>query len=206
MGRAGGATVAVVTAVTPITIHLAQFARGYTAMIACAYGSLWLMLVLLRTGRPAGPWRTRSRRCSSWPPIRSALFALASELVLLAGLGGYALATGRRGDRRALVAIAAGLVLGAGALLWLRHLYSPLQSKYGVGKGGAVVDLTSRSFWSDLASHVTGSSVPAFWIVVGLAVVAGIVSLAFRDRRAAIVAAVWLAAAAAPAPDPDRVV
>ena len=83
-------------------------------------------------------------------------------------------------------------MLGAGALLWLRHLYSPLQSKYGVGKGGAVVDLTSRSFWSDLASHVTGSSVPAFWIVVGLAVVAGIASLAFRDRRAAIVAAVWL--------------
>ncbi len=192
MGRAGGATVAVVTAITPITIHLAQFARGYTAMIACAYGSLWLMLVLVRTGRArwAAAYALSALLLVATHPF--GLFALASELVLLAGLGGHALATKRRGDRRALLAIAAGLVLGAGALLWLRHLYSPLQSKYGVGKGGAVVDLTSHSFWSDLASHVTGSAVPAFWVVVGLAVVAGIASLAFRDRRAAIVAAVWL--------------
>ena len=39
MGRAGGAVVAVVTASSPITIHLGQFARGYTAMIAAAYAS-----------------------------------------------------------------------------------------------------------------------------------------------------------------------
>ena len=116
---------------------------------------------------PLGGGVRPGSRCSSWRPHPFGLFALASELVLLAGLGGYAIATRRRGDRRAIVAIAAGLVLGAGALLWLRHLYSPLQSKYGVGKGGAVVDLTSRSFWSDLASHVTGSSVPAFWFLVG---------------------------------------
>jgi Dolichyl-phosphate-mannose-protein mannosyltransferase len=192
MGRAGGATVAVVTAITPITIHLAQFARGYTAMIACAYGSLWLMLVLLRTGRVrwAAAYALAALLLVASHPF--GLFALASELVLLAGLGGYTLATRRRGDRRALVAMAAALALGAAALLWLRHLYAPLQSKYGVGNGGAVVHLTSRSFWSDLASHVTGSSVPAFWFVVGAAVVLGIVSLAFRDRRAAIVATVWL--------------
>ena len=192
MGRAGGATIAVVTAVTPITIHLAQFARGYTAMIACAYGSLWLMLVLLRTGRLrwAVPYALAALLLVASHPF--GLFALASELVLLAGLGGYEIATRRRHDRRAIAALAAGLVLGAAAFLWLRHLYAPLQSKYGVGSGGAVVDLTSRSFWSDLASHVTGSSVPAFWFLVGAAVVLGIVSLAFRDRRAAIVAAVWL--------------
>jgi hypothetical protein len=83
-------------------------------------------------------------------------------------------------------------VLAAAAFLYLRHLYAPLQSKYGVGKGQAVISLTSRSFWSDLASHATGSSVPAFWFVVGAAVIAGIVALALRDRRAAIVAAVWL--------------
>ncbi len=33
LGRSGGAIVAVVTASSPITIHLGQFARGYTAMI-----------------------------------------------------------------------------------------------------------------------------------------------------------------------------
>jgi hypothetical protein len=192
LGRAGGAAVAVVTAVTPITIHLAQFARGYTAMIACAYGSLWLMLVLVRTGRLRWvvPYALAALLLVASHPF--GLFALASELVLLAALGGHALLTRRRGDRRAIGAMAAALILAAGAFLWLRHLYSPLQSKYGVGKGEAVVRLTSRSFWSDLASHVTGSSVPAFWFVVGAAVVAGIVLLALRDRRAAIVAAVWL--------------
>jgi hypothetical protein len=192
MGRAGGAAVAVVTAVTPITIHLAQFARGYTAMIACAYGSLWLMLVLVRTGRLrwAAPYALVALLLVASHPF--GLFALASELVLLAGLGGYLLFTKRRGDRRAVAALAAGLVLAAAAFLYLRHLYAPLQSKYGVGKGQAVINLTSRSFWSDLASHATGSSVPAFWFVVGAAVIAGIVALAFRDRRAAVVAAVWL--------------
>ena len=192
MGRTGGAAVAVVTAVTPITIHLAQFARGYTAMIACAYGSLWLMLVLVRTGRLrwAAPFALAALLLVASHPF--GLFALASELLLLAGLGGHAVFTRRRGDRRAMAALAAGLVLAAGAFLWLRHLYAPLQSKYGVGKGQAVIDLSSRSFWSDLASHVTGSSVPAYWLVVGAAVVAGIASLAFRDRRVAIVAAVWL--------------
>jgi hypothetical protein len=192
LGRVGGAAVAVVTAVTPITIHLAQFARGYTAMIACAYGSLWLLLVLVRTGRMrwALPYALAALLLVASHPF--ALFALASELVLLAVLGGRALLTRRRGDRRALAAMAIAFVLAVGAFLWLRHLYAPLQSKYGVGKGGAVVHLTSRSFWSDLASHVTGSSVPAFWFVVGAAVVAGMVSLALRDRRAAVVTAVWL--------------
>jgi hypothetical protein len=192
MGRAGGATVAVVTAVTPITIHLAQFARGYTAMIACAYGSLWLMLVVVRTGRLRWtvPYAVSALLLVASHPF--GLFALASELVLLAGLGGHALLTRRRGDRRALAAMAGAIVLAAGAFLWLRHVYAPLQSKYGVGTGEAVVSLTSRSFWSDLGSHVTGSSVPALWVVVGAAVLLGIAALALRDRRAAAVAAVWL--------------
>jgi hypothetical protein len=192
MGRAGGAAVAVVTAVTPITIHLAQFARGYTAMIACAYGSLWLLLVLVRTGRVRWAVLYAAAALLLVASHPFALFALASELVLLAGLGGYELATRRRGDRTTALAIGAGLALAAGALVWLRHLYEPLQSKYGVGKGEAVVDLTSGGFWSDLASHVTASSVPGFWIFVGAAVVLGVGSLAIRDRRAAIVATVWL--------------
>ena len=72
MGRAGGATVALVTAITPITIHLAQFARGYTAMIACAYGSLWLMLVLVRTGRAlwAVPYAAGGAAARRVPPVR----------------------------------------------------------------------------------------------------------------------------------------
>ena len=70
-GRAGPGG-RVVTASSPITIHLGQFARGYTAMIAAAYGSAWLMLVLLRTGRPAGSCRTPWRRCCWWRRTRSA--------------------------------------------------------------------------------------------------------------------------------------
>ena len=206
MGRAGGATMAVVTAVTPITIHLAQFARGYTAMIACAYGSLWLMLVLLRTGRLrwAVPYALAALLLVASHPF--GLFALASELVLLAGLGGYEIATRRRHDRRAIAALAAGLVLGAAAFLWLRHLYAPLQSKYGVGSGGAVVDLTSRSFWSDLASHVTGSSVAGVLVPRGSGRrardrLARIPRPPGGDRRHGVARA-----AAAPAPDPHGVI
>ena len=138
-------------------------------------------------GRAVRRRRAAAGVVASVRPLRARLGARAP-----ARAGRVRLATRRRDDRRAILALAAGLALGAAALLWLRHLYAPLQSKYGVGKGGAVVDLTSRPFWSDLASHVTGSSVPAFWFAVGAAVVLGVVSLAFRDRRAAIVAAVWL--------------
>src|SRR5205823_2093212 len=51
LGRPGGALVALVTTSSPIVIHLSQFARGYTAMIAASYASAWIMLVMLRTGR-----------------------------------------------------------------------------------------------------------------------------------------------------------
>ena len=69
-------------------------------MIACAYGSLWLMLVLLRTGRLrwAVPYALAALLLVASHPF--GLFALASELVLLAGLGGYEIATRRRHDRR----------------------------------------------------------------------------------------------------------
>jgi predicted membrane-bound mannosyltransferase len=73
LGRGGGAAVAVVTAVTPITIHLAQFARGYTAMIACAYGSLWLLLILVRTGRLICSCRRAIVGLATW--VKGALVA-----------------------------------------------------------------------------------------------------------------------------------
>jgi len=60
------------------------------------------------------------------------------------------------------------LLLGAAALLALRHVYAPLQNKYGVGHGGAVIDLASSGFWERLGGHVAGTSftaVQAEWTV-----------------------------------------
>ena len=193
MGRAGGATVALVTAI--IADH--DPPRPVRARLHRDDRARLREPVAHARARPHGPGPVgravraggaAARRVPPVRPLRARVGARAARRPgrLRPGDPACAAASGAR------VAVAAGLALGAGALLWLRHLYSPLQSKYGVGKGGAVVDLTSQSFWSDLGLHVTGSSVAAFWILVGLAVVLGIVSLAFRDRRAAIVAAVWL--------------
>ena len=63
LGRTEGALMAVFVAASPMVVHLGQFARGYTAMLAACFGSLWLLLLLLRTRRlrwaVAGGWRPR---------------------------------------------------------------------------------------------------------------------------------------------------
>ncbi len=192
VGRAGGAVVAVVTASSPITIHLGQFARGYTAMIAAAYASAWLMLVLIRTGKArwVGPYAVTALLLVSAHPF--GLFALFSELVLMAIFAAVRLRHGLGGQRRLAAAVVAALVLGGLALLLLRHLYAPLQGKYGVGSGTSVIKLDSQRFWERFGDSVSGSAHVGFAVVLAVATVLGVAALAIRNRRAAIFAAVWL--------------
>jgi Dolichyl-phosphate-mannose-protein mannosyltransferase len=192
IGRSGGAVVAVVTASSPITIHLGQFARGYTAMIAGAYASAWLMLVLVRTGKARWvvPYALAALMLVSAHPF--GLFALLTELVLMAGFAAVRLRHGLAGQRRLAAATGAAILLGGLALVLLRHLYAPLQNKYGVGSGMPVIDLTSAGFWQRLGNAATGSSHPVFAVALGIATLLGLAALAFRDRRAAVFAAVWL--------------
>jgi hypothetical protein len=194
VGRAGGAVIAVVTASSPITIHLGQFARGYTAMIAGAYASAWLMLILVRTGqaRWVVPYALAALMLVSAHPF--GLFALFSELVVMAGLAAVRLRHGLRAQWRSAVAVGAAALLGGIALLLLRHLYSPLQGKYGVGNGGPVIHPGARRFWERLgdAASGSGSGHIGFAILLGAATLLGIAALAVRNRRAAWFAAVWL--------------
>ena len=161
LGRAGGAAVSVIVATSPIVIHLGQFARGYTAMIAAAFASLWILLVLLRTGRlwlvPA--WVITAFLLVAAHPF--GLFALASELVILVVLGLGPRLRGWRRQRRPLILFGVALLLGLIAFFVLRHVYAPLQHKYGVGHGGAVIDLASSGFWDRLGGHVAGTSFTA---------------------------------------------
>jgi 4-amino-4-deoxy-L-arabinose transferase-like glycosyltransferase len=190
LGRAGGAIVAVVIAVSPAVVNLGQFSRGYTAMLAASFGSLWLLLVLLRTrqARWVAPYAVAATLLAASHPF--GLFALFSELILLALLGVVPLA--RKRDRRAVLVVAGAIALGVVALLALHHAYAPLQEKYGVGSGSSVVDPLSSAFWSDLGEAWTGHSSTALWVAVILVALAGIGSLAFRDRRAALICVVWL--------------
>jgi 4-amino-4-deoxy-L-arabinose transferase-like glycosyltransferase len=192
VGRAGGAVVAVVTASSPITIHLGQFARGYTAMIAAAYASAWLMLLLIRTGKArwVGPYAIAALLLVSAHPF--GLFALFSELVLMAIFAGVRLRRGLRAQRRLAIAVAAALVLGGLAFLLLRHLYSPLQGKYGVGSGTSVIKLESQRFWERFGDAVSGSSHIAFAVVLAVATALGVAALARRNPRAATFSAVWI--------------
>jgi mannosyltransferase len=192
VGRAGGAVVAVVTASSPITIHLGQFARGYTAMIAAAYASAWLMLLLIRTGRArwVGPYAIAALLLVSAHPF--GLFALFSELVLMAIFAGARLRRGLRAQRRLAIAVAAALVLGGLAFLLLRQLYSPLQGKYGVGSGTSVIELDSQRFWERFGDAVSGSSHVAFAVALAVATALGVIALARRNPRAATFAAVWI--------------
>ncbi len=192
VGRAGGAIVALVTASSPITIHLGQFARGYTAMIAAAYASAWLMLVLIRTGKArwVAPYAITALLLVSAHPF--GLFALFSELVLMAIFAGVRLRHGVRSQRRLAIAVAAALVLGGLALLLLRHLYSPLQGKYGVGSGTSVIKLGSQRFWERFGDAVSGTSHIGFAVALAVATILGVVALARTNRRAAAFAGVWI--------------
>src|SRR5205085_363505 len=192
LGRAGGGVVAVVTASSPVTIHLGQFARGYTAMIAGAYASAWLMLVLVRTGRARWvlPYALAALMLVSAHPF--GLFALLSELVIMAGLAAVRLRGGLRSGWRPAAVVAVALVLGGVALPLLRHLYSPLQGKYGVGNGGPVIRLGTHRFWDRLGDAASGSVHIGFAIALGAAALLGLIALGVRNRRAAWFAAVWL--------------
>ena len=118
LGRYGGAPVAVIVATSPVVVHLGQFARGYTAMLAASFGSLWLLLVLLRTRRARyiAPYALSALLLAAAHPF--GLFALASELVILALLGIAPLVVRWREQRRALVTLAAALL--AAAVAWPR--------------------------------------------------------------------------------------
>ena len=192
VGRPGGAVVAIVTASSPITIHLGQFARGYTAMIAAAYGSAWLMLVLIRTGKARWvlPYAVTALLLVSAHPF--GLFALFSELVLMAIFAAVRLRHGLRSQGRLAAAVGAALVLGGLALLLLRNLYSPLQGKYGVGSGTSVIKLESQRFWERFGDAVSGSSHVGFAVALAIATILGVVALSCRNRRAATFAGVWI--------------
>lgn len=193
LGRAEGAVMSVIVATSPMVVHLGQFARGYTAMLSASFLSLWLLLILLRTRqlRWAVAWGVAVVLLAASHPF--GLFALLSELILLAVLGVWPLLRNREGSRRPLIATGVALVLGAAALLALRHVYSPLQDKYNVGKGGAVIDPFSGSLWRTLGETWFGTSVALFWLLPTAVALAGLVLLARRRHRAALVIAVWLA-------------
>ena len=147
LGRSGGAIVSVVVASSPITIHLGQFARGYTAMMAAAFASLWLLLILVRTRhlRWVVPYVLCALLLVAAHPF--GLFALASEMVLLVVLG---LGPKLRHPKRWRAGVAAyvcgrgcrGCAPASSSMVLLRQVYAPLQNKYGVGQG-----LGGRSTW-----------------------------------------------------------
>jgi len=192
LGRSGGAVLAVITATIPEVVHLAQFARGYTAMLAASYGSMWLLLLLVRTRRAryVAPYALSALLLVASHPF--GLFALASELLLLVVLGLAPLRHGWRAQRRNAIVLCVALVAGLVAMVLLWRVYSQLQNKYGVGQGGAVVKLGSADFWRRLSTAWTGSSHVVVWLLLGAAALAGLGLLALRDRRAALILAVWL--------------
>src|SRR3954466_2807569 len=118
--------------------------------------------------------------------------ALASEMLLLVVLGLAPLRHGWRSQRRNVIVLSLALGTGLLAMLLLWRVYSQLQPKYGVGQGGAVVDLGSSEFWRRIGDAWTGSSYVIVWVALAAAALAGLVMLAMRDRRAALILGVWL--------------
>ncbi|MDX6591449.1 MAG: mannosyltransferase [Gaiellales bacterium] len=191
LGRAGGSLVCLVTATFPVVVHLAQFARGYTAMLAASFASLWLLLLLVRTRRARYvlPYAVSALLLAAAHPF--GLFALFSEVLILAVLGLLPLLRGPR-DRRALTATGVAMLGGLGALALLWTVYSGLRDKYGVGDGRAVIDVTSSEFWTRLGNSWSGSSRPIAAIALAVVALAGIAVLARENRRAAIVVGIWI--------------
>jgi len=192
LGRYGGGPVAAIVASSPVVVHLGQFARGYTAMMAGSFASLWLLLVLLRTrqARYIAPYGAAALFLAAAHPF--GLFALASELLILAALGIAPLVAKRRENRRVLITMGAALAVAAVVLAALWSVYSQLQQKYHVGAGSPVIDPGSSEFWRRLGNAWSGSSCAVAGLALGAAAVAGLAVLVFRDRRAAVVVAIWL--------------
>ena len=190
LGRPGAALVAVTVASSPVVVHLSQFARGYTAMLAAGFLSLWLLLLLTRTRRARwiAPYGASAVLLAAAHPF--GLLALLSELVLLVVLGmGPQL---RSRQWRALLLPGLAVVSAAAALIALRQVYAPLQSKYGAGEGSAVVDPLGGRFWKALWQAWSGSSREWWWLVLAAVALAGLIVLWRRDRRAGLVCTVWL--------------
>jgi hypothetical protein len=192
LGRACGAVLTVIVATLPEVVHLAQFARGYTAMLAASFGSLWLLLLLVRTRRARylAPYAVTALLLAAAHPF--GLFALASEMTLLVVLGLAPLRRGWRAQRRNIAVLTIAAVAGVVALVLLYRVYSQLRPKYGVGQGGSVIDLTSADFWRRLGDAWTGSSQPVVWVALAAAALAGLAMLWRYDRRAAFILGVWM--------------
>jgi hypothetical protein len=191
LGRVGGTLICLIAATSPVVVHLAQFARGYTAMLAASFASLWLLLLLLRTRRARYvlPYAVSALLLAAAHPF--GLFALFSEVIILAVLGLLPMIRGPR-DRRALTATGVAIVCGLGALGLLWSVYSQLQTKYGVGEGRPVIDVTSSPFWTRLGDSWSGSSRPIAAVALAVVGLAGLVVIAREDRRGAIVVGIWL--------------
>jgi 4-amino-4-deoxy-L-arabinose transferase-like glycosyltransferase len=192
LGGKAGALVPPIVAISPMTVHLGQFARGYTALIAFSFASLWVLLVLARTRRLrwAPLYALTALLLASSHPF--GLFALASELVLLAGLGLWPLRRELRRPGRRAAAVLLALALGAVVLALLYANYAGLEGKYAVGRGGPVVDLADGEFWRPFAAAVTGTSQTWMQFVLAAVALLGVAVLARENRRAAFVVVVWI--------------
>jgi hypothetical protein len=192
LGRHGGGPVAAIVATSPVVVHLGQFARGYTAMMAASFASLWLLLLLLRTrqARYIAPYGLTALMLAAAHPF--GLFALTSELLILVVLGIAPLVSRRRENRRALITLGAALITGVVALAALWHVYAQLQKKYGVGAGRPVIEPGSNEFWRRLGDAWSGSSIALAGLALAIAMLAGLAVLVARNRRAAVVVSIWL--------------
>src|SRR6476646_10448362 len=166
--------------------------RSGAAVLAASFGSMWLLLLLVRTRRAryVASYAVSALLLVAAHPF--GLFALASEMVLVVVLGLAPLRHGWRSQRRNLIVLSLALGTGLLAMLLLWRVYSQLQPKYGVGQGGAVVDLGSSEFWRRIGDAWTGSSYVIVWLALAAAALAGLVMLAMRDRRAALILGIWL--------------
>src|SRR5436190_17804008 len=119
LGRSCGAVMSVIVATLPEVVHLGQFARGYTAMLAASFGSLWLLLLLVRTRRARYlvPYAISALLLAAAHPF--GLFALASEMTLLVVLGLAPLRRGWRAQRRNIAVLTIAAVTGVVALVLL---------------------------------------------------------------------------------------
>jgi hypothetical protein len=191
LGRATGALICLIVATSPVVVFLAQFARGYTAMLAASFASLWLLLLLLRTrqARYVPAYALTALLLAAAHPF--GLFALFSELIIMVVLVAGPMACGVR-DRRLIVTAGTALVCGLAALGLLWTVYSKLQTKYGVGEGRPVIDVTSSDFWTRLGDAWSGSSRPIAAVALAVVAIAGLAVLARENRRAAVVVGIWI--------------
>src|SRR6476469_6215733 len=117
LGRSCGAVMSVWQAASPEVVHLGQFARGYTAMLAASFASLWLLLLLVRTRRARYLPLYALAALALVAAHPFGLFALASELVLLVLLGLAPLRRGWRAQRRNVVVLSIALLAGLVAMV-----------------------------------------------------------------------------------------